>query len=129
MTDREKLIELLEEVPISYELCMRMMGHCPTVEKPCYECLADYLFDNGVTFAKDTDVPSKWISVEDRLPEVDVMVLVIVSGKPMSNVTLENSYELAEYDPEGWILEMWPEWMDAEVSHWMPLPEPPEVER
>lgn len=50
MTAREKLIELLEDVPVSYELCMRIKGHCPTTETPCYECLADYLLSNGVTF-------------------------------------------------------------------------------
>lgn len=68
---------------------------------------------------------SEWISVKDRLPEPDVLILVIANGKPHKNITLEGAYELAEYDPEGWILEMWPEWMDAEVTHWMPLPEPP----
>lgn len=67
-----------------------------------------------------------WISVKDALPEPDVSVLVIVNGKPHENITLVGAYELAEFDSEeGWILEMWPEWMNAEVSHWMPLPEPP----
>ena len=70
---------------------------------------------------------SEWISVKDRLPETDEMVLVIASGKPKKNITLDRAYELAEYDPEGWILDMWPEWMGAVITHWMPLPEPPEV--
>lgn len=70
-----------------------------------------------------------WISVKDALPEPDVSVLVIVNGKPHKNITLVGAYELAEFDSEeGWILEMWPEWMNAEVSHWMPLPEPPKEE-
>lgn len=111
MTDREKLIELLSDI-WGYE------GNESDA--------ADFLIANGVTFATETNVGSKWISVEDRLPEVDVMVLTIVTGKPHPNVTLINAYELGEYDPEGWILEMWPEWMDAKVSYWMPLPEPPE---
>lgn len=68
----------------------------------------------------------RWIPVTERLPDDDIYVLVIVSGKPCKNVTLHNAVELAEYDPEGWILEMWPDWMDADVTHWMPLPEPPE---
>lgn len=74
----------------------------------------------------DKDV-GKWISVKDRLPDCMGEVLVIVSGKPHENVTLDGAYEIAEYDQvEGWILEMWPEWESAVVTHWMPMPEPPE---
>ena len=74
----------------------------------------------------DTNV-GKWISVKDRLPDYMGEVLVIVSGKPHENITLDGAYEIAEYDPvEGWILEMWPEWCSGVVTHWMPLPEPPE---
>ena len=74
----------------------------------------------------DKDV-GKWISVKDRLPDYMGEVLVIVSGKPHENITLDGAYEIAEYDPvEGWILEMWPEWCSGVVTHWMPLPEPPE---
>ena len=70
---------------------------------------------------------SEWISVKDRLPEYMGEVLVIVSGKPHENITLDGAYEIAEYDPvEGWILEMWPEWCSGVVTHWMPLPEPQE---
>lgn len=73
---------------------------------------------------------SEWISVKDRLPEDMGEVLVIVSGKPHENITLDGAYEIAEYDPvEGWILEMWPEWRSGVVTHWMPLPEPPEEEQ
>ena len=65
----------------------------------------------------------EWISVKDRLPEDQEEVLVIVSGKSRKNITLAAAYELAEYDPvNGWILEMWPEWKGAVVTHWMPLP-------
>ena len=69
----------------------------------------------------------QWISVKDRLPDYMGEVLVIVSGKPHENITLDGAYEIAEYDPvEGWILEMWPEWCSGVVTHWMPFPEPPE---
>lgn len=69
-----------------------------------------------------------WISVNDRLPEPDRVVLVIVSGKPCENITLENALELAWwYESDGWVLETWPEWDGAEVTHWMPAPELPQV--
>jgi hypothetical protein len=68
-----------------------------------------------------------WIPVEERLPELDELVLVIASGKPKENITLDNAVELATLYSDGWCLEMWPEWTGATVTHWMPLPEPLEV--
>lgn len=64
----------------------------------------------------------RWIPVEERLPESDGDVLLIVNGK-VDNVTLIDAYELGSFSKsEGWILEMWPEWEDTNVTHWMPLP-------
>ena len=87
--------------------------------------------DMAISALRQQDVTDKdagkWISVKDRLPDYMGEVLVIVSGKPHENITLDGAYEIAEYDPvEGWILEMWPEWCSGVVTHWMPLPEPPE---
>lgn len=50
MTDREKLIELIQSA----------VDGCATYWAGL---IADHLIDNGVTFAKDTNVPSKghWI--------------------------------------------------------------------
>jgi hypothetical protein len=72
-----------------------------------------------------------WIPAGERLPDADEhMVLAIVSGKPYKNITLHGAYMLAEYsEKEGWILESYPEWEDAEVTHWMPLPAPPKGEK
>lgn len=64
----------------------------------------------------------RWIPVTERLPESDGDVLTIVNGK-VDNVTLIDAYELGSFSKsEGWILEMWPEWEDPKVTHWMPLP-------
>ena len=89
--------------------------------------------DMAISALRQQDVAGKdvgkWISVKDRLPDCMGEVLVIVSGKPHENITLDGAYEIAEYDPvEGWILEMWPEWRSGVVTHWMPLPEPPKGE-
>lgn len=71
----------------------------------------------------------RWIPVEERLPEGDDCVAVCVSGKPQTNITLQNAVELATFSgKEGWILECWPEWESADVTHWMPLPQPPKGE-
>ena len=71
----------------------------------------------------------EWIPVSERLPEPEKMVLLIVSGK-IKNISFVDAYDLGEFDTdEGWILEMWPEWKDHKVTHWMPLPELPEEEK
>ena len=68
---------------------------------------------------------TRWIPCGERLPESNLEVLVIVSGK-VENITLVNSVEIGDFDrDEGWILEMWPGWEDPNVTHWMPLPELP----
>ena len=70
---------------------------------------------------------SRWIPADDHLPEPDVAVLVICSGK-YKNVTLDRAVELAFWlsDEEGWCLESFPEIEDAKISHWAPIPRLPE---
>lgn len=70
----------------------------------------------------------RWIPVTERLPDHDELVLVIASGKPKENITLDEAVELATLYSDGWCLETWPEWTGANVTYWMSLPEPPEVE-
>ena len=68
----------------------------------------------------------RWIPVAERLPDDGEQVIVVATGKPESNITLDNAIEFAEFSTdEGWILEMWPEWEDPKVTYWMPCPEPP----
>lgn len=106
MTDREKLIELVS--------CFAKGKYV--------ECRADSLLDhllaNGVTFAKDTDVPSKWISVEDRLPEHGDVVLCWHKAKDYPIVL--------QLDKRSgcWLDDQWDYGMGL-ITHWMPLPEPP----
>ena len=64
---------------------------------------------------------SKWISVEDRLPEVNQPVIVV----------------LKDTDPSVWLADYRGQEQFScchqlitfigEVTHWMPLPEPPEL--
>lgn len=116
MTDREKLIELLIKDPCYFEF-----GSCGTCtyhkEPACFPPrMADHLLAHGVTFAKDTDVPSKWISVEDGLPENGVWVLAY------QDVGWTG---VAQIEEDGW------HWYTQDLikisdpTHWMPLPEPP----
>lgn len=71
----------------------------------------------------------RWVSVEERLPENDDLVLVRANGRARET-RWDGAYVLAMYGSEGWVL--W-DYEDDEVHHlkvlqWMPLPEPPEVE-
>lgn len=69
----------------------------------------------------------RWIPVEERLPEGDDAVLAVVSGKPMENITLIGSVQIASYCAEaGWFITEFPWWDEPTVTHWMPLPAAPE---
>lgn len=62
----------------------------------------------------------EWISVKDRLPDPMTSVLAYSRG----SIYQPDDYphcEVLGYDPDVWN----PGW--SFVTHWMPLPEPPEV--
>lgn len=68
----------------------------------------------------------KWISVDERLPEVSDVVLVIANGKPREHITLHNALLIASYwGEEGWIADGFESWDKLVVTHWMELPEAP----
>lgn len=64
---------------------------------------------------------SGWISVKDRLPETDDTVLVCLQ---------RGGYELGFYSDDSWrsLYLSYFETKELDVTHWMPLPEPPEEE-
>lgn len=102
-------------------------------EKFCFDVLMDRAADRiekqDAEIKALRDKVPEWIPVSERLPEPEKMVLLTVSGK-FKNISFVDAYELGEFDTdEGWILEMWPEWKDPKVTHWMPLPELPEEEK
>ena len=70
--------------------------------------------------------PNEWVSVENALPTEHEPVLCIVSGKPKANITLEEAYQLGSWNKaDGWIIDEYLDWEDADVSWWRKLPEPP----
>ena len=81
----------------------------------------------------------QWISVEDRLPVTDVgdgnygeIIVIGTNGTEVDAVTCQ----LAVYPWEGQTINYWYKWKDIyfddedpgqwRVTHWMPLPAPPE---
>lgn len=70
--------------------------------------------------APAVDAGPKWISVEDRLPETESRCLVV----RYDYVTKTSFMDVLWFDKGTW----WNRIFDGEyaVTHWMPLPEPPE---
>ena len=89
--------------------------------------LADHLIANGVTFAKDTNAPSKWIHLLDEMPQE--------CGDTCKNVILlmDDGFVtvgwLNEITRKGYYLDTINDVVIraplSRFTHWMPLPEPP----
>lgn len=106
MDMKEKLVEILREPIFPHELVDPV------------EAVADYLLDSGVTV-------QEWISVDERLPDPFVSVLVYAPGEaPLP--TVHESY-IADHDDFVCIL-MGEKYKPGEVTHWMPLPPAPKGE-
>lgn len=104
MDVREKLIEILRKPIFPHELVD------PT------EAVADYLLDCGVTV-------QEWISVNDRLPETGGYVVCIAKRNPFSRFMPM----VARIEKNGWVNPITEQYI-SEVTHWMPMPEPPKGE-
>ena len=104
MDVREKLIEILRKPIFPHELVD------PT------EAVADYLLDSGVTV-------QEWISVKDRLPAAGGYVVCIAKRNPFSRFMPM----VARIEKNGWVNPITEQYI-SEVTHWMPLPEPPKGE-
>ena len=102
MDVREKLVELIESV--------RYWGSNTSEE------IAGTLLENGVTV-------QEWISVKDNLPEVGRYVVCIAKRNPFSRFMPM----VARIDKNGWVNPITEQYI-SEVTHWMPLPQPPKGE-
>lgn len=128
MTDREKLIELLGKDTCKHDCCLDCEHNkdndtCITYLK---SSMADLLLANGVTFANGTNVPS-WISVSERLPDEEELVLILckngarfVGWCGIQYGDFERRWHIKTALNSSKLLNK------GRVTHWMPLPEPPE---
>lgn len=112
MTDREKLIALLEDARTEVETICELShcSECPGGMACDNGIVANYLLANGVTFATDTNVGGKWIPVTERLPERDDVVIAFYETMRETTAAIQ-------------IHKAWA--MTGSCTHWMPLPEPP----
>lgn len=56
---------------------------------------------------------NEWISVNERLPEIDIRVIAYVDG----------DYDFLRFNGDYWTRKVWP--VGYSPTHWMPLPEAP----
>ncbi len=90
------------------------------------------MIDDYLTVAPSAEAfAGKWISVRDAMPTYGQTVLAIVSGKPRANIELIGACALAEYygDEGYWDVDEYPGWVHAKVTHWLPIPELPQVSK
>ena len=124
MDVREKIVELLREAP--YNIFGNKLGNC--YFDSCLELIADHLITNGVTV-------QEWISVDDRLPDETGRYLAVkkriapdeLGGNRTDIVILRffvgDGFRMPTHIPD-WINGE----INEEVTHWMPIPQPPKGE-
>lgn len=76
----------------------------------------------------------KWISVKDRLPDSDGIYIVTACDEGCSageGIWYDTVVVTAEYYKGGWTwFDGGTEYdLDGIVTHWMPMPEPPEEDK
>ena len=84
------------------------------------------LTDRCARYAEEIAVAqerTRWVPVEERLPEDPVQKVLIFVPHPHGNIVDVGRYLGAD----GWVLEGW-YLTQSSVTHWMPLPEGPEEE-
>ena len=102
MDVREKLVELLD---IIIQPGQKTLGD-----------IADYLISHGVTV-------QEWISVKDRLPEDRGYYLVAYLDKYNESTSIALDFYVNCGAGEWWSNEF-----THNITHWMPLPQPPKGE-
>ena len=114
---REKLIELLRAV--QYQGNAVHGYHDKYIQN---SELADHLIANGVTIPE-------WISVKDRLPDTAERVLVCKTWLGTVYKPVYGYYQDYPNQKGCWyVLTEFGYYPQREVTHWMPLPQPPKGE-
>ena len=76
---------------------------------------------------------AEWISVKDRLPNIDIDVVIFAVGKSdlfENKVAITHRYyPMRWWNKESEYIDWLQPWQyftaNYEITHWMPLPEPP----
>ena len=113
-----------DEIKKGLECCADIDANhdeCPYNDMEYPDCFQTLYFDNIIYIKQLEAAQPKWISVEERLPEEFHPVLVYMPNE----APLPTVHEGYRRRNGRW----WAAWYARElegVTHWMPLPEPPE---
>lgn len=94
-------------------------------------CIANFMrmsFDDIIDVVKDIPAVNRWISVEDALPEKDKSDITYSETTKYCNhneIPEESRINILYFNGEEWYDE---ECRYYNVTHYMPIPEPPEKE-
>lgn len=104
------------------ENCPYASAQSPCVGKMCSDALA---YINQLEARVQ-----KWISVEDRLPEddVDVIVYAVSNNGGYTIAVTFHTHTLYGLNIEGWASPWQYFTSHYTITHWMPMPEPPKEE-
>ena len=108
MDVREKLIEIVKKAAYS--------SLPSNTEDFHLNMFVTNLLSHGVTV-------QEWISVKDMMPEAGGYVVCIAKRNPFSRFMPM----AARIEKNGWVNPITEQYI-SEVTHWMPLPEPPKGE-
>ena len=127
MDVREKLVDIVCN-PAQINGCIHRCNHPPCA---IVSDIVDALIANGVTV-------QEWISVKDRLPEDSGCYLVVYRDKYNGSISIAFDMYVKCNVGEWWESEfacditkqfLWATRLqEQEVTHWMPLPQPPKGE-
>jgi len=73
----------------------------------------------------ELEAAQRWIPVSERLPEDRVTILAAFNNREILTAKYYKYYEGFGSVENYWRIEGW---HSGNVTHWMPLPEPPEVQ-
>ena len=108
MDVREKLVEIVKKAAYS--------SLPSNTEDFHLNMFVTNLLSHGVTV-------QEWISVDDELPEVGGYVVCIAKRNPFSRFMPM----VARIEKNGWVNPITEQYI-SEVTHWMPIPQPPKGE-
>lgn len=120
---REEAIKCIQEEKLRYERAP-WVNSCPMTEE--WQKAID-ICDMAISALRaqqeqESKPPNGWISVKDGLPEKNQAVLGWYKDNPFAGYT----YEVVSWNGKGWVF-VYAQRYVTNVTHWMPMLEPPEM--